>query len=218
MRFGAAAVDGGYSAAGMVALHAPDFRQALAALARYKRLTCPELVEVEIDGGEAAVRYRWLEATGAVPRLLVDMTMASLREVARRGTAGKAVPLRLELSRRSRDRALLERHFECPVIFGASHDAIIFDRGVLDVPLVTADSGAFSRLLADLEHRITQGEGLTPIVGEVRIAIARQLSEGRRPGSAAVARRLGANPRTLQRRLDASSSQPPREGRSQIIA
>jgi hypothetical protein len=84
----------GYGVAAIVALPAPDFRSAFAALSRYKSLTCPELVEVEVKGSEAIVRYRWLQATGPVPRLLVDMTMASLRQLALRGTGGKVRPIR----------------------------------------------------------------------------------------------------------------------------
>ena len=83
IRFGDEGIARGYGVAAIVALHAPDFCHALAALSRYKSLTCPELVEVEVKGGEAVVRYRWLQAMGPVPRMLVDMTMASLRQLAR---------------------------------------------------------------------------------------------------------------------------------------
>jgi AraC-like DNA-binding protein len=202
LRFGAEGIDRGYGVAGIVALHAPDFRHALAALSRYKRLTCPELVEVEIEGEKAIVRYRWLQATGEAPRLLVDTTMASLRELARRGTAGKAAPIRLELARRPMDRALLGRHFGCTIVFGAAHDAMVFDRATLDLPFVTADGGAFAQVLEGLEKRLAEGEGFSALVGELRVAIARQLSEGCRPSLAAVARRLKLSSRTLQRRLD----------------
>ena len=114
IRFGDEGIARGYGVAAIVALHAPDFHSALAALSRYKSLTCPELVEIEASGGEALVRYRWLQATGQVPRLLVDVTMASLRQLAWRGTGGKVAPMRLELARRPSDQELLRRHFGCP--------------------------------------------------------------------------------------------------------
>jgi AraC-like DNA-binding protein len=202
LRFGADGIARGYGVASIVALHAPDFRHALAALARYKRLTCPELVEVDLEGDEVIVRYRWLQATGEVPRLLVDTTLASLMELARRGTAGRVAPIRLELARRPMDRALLRRHFECALVFGAAHDAMVFDRAALDVPFVTADDGAFAHVLADLENDVAEGTGFSAIVGDVRVAIARQLSEGRKPSIAAIARRMLLSSRTLQRRLD----------------
>lgn len=201
IRFGEEGIARGYGVAAIVALHAPDFRSALAALSRYKSLTCPELVEVEVKGGEAVVRYRWLQAIGPVPRLLVDMTMASLRQLAWRGTGGTVTPIRLELTRRPIDEELLHRHFGCPIVFGAASDAMVFDRAALDVPFLTADGGAFAHVLGGLEQRIRDGEGFPAFVGEVCVAIARQLSEGRRPSVAAVAGRLNLSTRTLQRRL-----------------
>lgn len=206
LRFGAEAFSGGYSVASVVALHAPDFRHALAALSRYKRLTCPELVEIESSGNEVHVSYRWLHASAGAPRLLVDMTMASLKELARRGTAGRVAPIRVELARRPMDRALLRRHFECPIVFDTAYDVMVFERAALDVPFVTADGGAFAHVLDGFEKRIAEGEGLPVLTGEVRIAIARQLSEGRRPSVTEVARRLGHSSRTLQRRLDESGT------------
>lgn len=202
LRFGSEGIARGYGVAAIVALHAPDFGQALAALSRYKRLTCPELVEVEIAGEEASVRYRWLQATREVPRLLVDTTMASLAAMALRGSGGLIAPIRLELARRAMDGALLRDYFGCPIVFGASHDAMIFDRAALEMPFVTADGGAFAHVLADFEQRLADGEGFSGLVGEVRMTIARQLSEGRQPSIAAVARRLAVSRRTLQRRLD----------------
>ena len=201
IRFGDEGIARGYGVAAIVALHAPDFRSALAALSRYKSLTCPECVEVEAKGDEAIVPYRWLQATGPVPRLLVDMTMASLRRLARRGTGGKVAPIRLELTRRPSDEALLRRHFGCSVVFGAASDAMVFDRAALDVPIVTADGGAFAHVLGGLEQRIRAGEGFPAFVGEVCVAIARQLSEGREPSVAAVAGRVNLSTRTFQRRL-----------------
>ena len=206
LRFGTEGVHRGYAVAAIVALHAPDFHHALTALSRYKRLTCPELVEIEIEGDEVSVRYRWLEATGDVPRLLVDTTMASLNALARRGSGGRISPIRLELARKPADRMQLSRHFECPIVFGATENTMVFARAALDVPFVTADGGAFESLIQGFEARIADGEGFSTLVGELRVAIARHLSEGRRPGVAEIARRLGLSSRTLQRRLDGSGT------------
>jgi AraC-like DNA-binding protein len=201
LRFGADGIASGYSVAGLVALHAPTLRAALAALGRYKRLTCPEIVEVECAGDEARVRYRWLQATGLVPRFLTDMTLASLRELVRQGTTGAVTPRRLELTRRPRDEALLAKHFGCPILFQAPHDAMVFDSSALDARFVTSDAPAFERVLTGVEERLRQGEGFSGSVGEIRVAIARELSEGRAPTITRVARCLRVSPRTLQRRL-----------------
>ena len=83
---------------------------------------------------------------------------------------------------------------------------MVFDRAALDIPFLTADGGAFAHVLDGLEQRVRDGEGFSRLVGEVRVAIARQLSEGGRPSVAAVARRLKVSSRTLQRRLDESKT------------
>ncbi len=203
LRFGASGITSGYGVASIVALHAPDFRTALSTLARYKRLTCPELIEIEVQDNEATVRYRWLRAASQAPRLLVDMTMASLNELARTGTGAKISPIRLELSRPPMDQKLLRDHFGCPVLFGAMSDAMVFEQTALDSPFVTADGDAFTRILKELDQQLAQGAGYPVRIAEVRVAIARQLSEGRQPCIAAVAGRLNVSKRTLQRRLAA---------------
>lgn len=211
LRFGAEAIARGHGVGSLVALHAPDLRAALASLSRYKRLTCPERIEVDTRGGEAVVRYRWLQATTAPPRLLVDMTLAALKEMARQGSGGRIAPVRLELARRPADRALLSDHFGCSIVFGASDDAMVFEAEALDTPFVTADGGAFGRVLQRLEDRLVDGDGFSAVVADVRVAIARLLSEGRRPALEGVARHLGVSGRTLQRRLDDSGASFQRE-------
>lgn len=206
LRFGAGGIVGGHGIAGIVALHAPDLRRALASLARYKRLTCPERVDVETACGEVFVRYRWLQATGAVPRMLVDMVLASLAELARVGTGGRVRPIRIELARRPGHDDILRGHFGCPLTFGAAQDAMVFEPAALDVPFVTADAAAFAHVLDGMEQRLGDGQGFPAFLGDVRIAIARQLSAGAKPGVAAIARRLGLSTRTLQRRLDESQT------------
>src|SRR6185437_16036737 len=70
----------------IAALRAPDLGEALKTMGRYKRLVCPEQIEVDRASQEAAVRFHWILAGAAVPRLLVDATFASLLAVARIGT------------------------------------------------------------------------------------------------------------------------------------
>lgn len=206
LRFGAAGIARGYGVAALVALHAPDLRAAIGALARYKRLTCPELVELDVAGDEATVRYRWLQASGEVPRLLADTVLASLAALARHGTGGQVTPLRVELARRPADAALLRAHFGCPIRFGAAHDAMVFAADALDRPFVNADGGAFARLLPGLEGRLASADGATLLRGEVRVAIARRMSEGRAPAIGAVAAQMELSARTLQRRLGAAGT------------
>ena len=198
---GAEAPASGYSVASSAALHAPTLAKALATLARYKRLTCPEIVEVTVRGNEASVRFHWTLATTEVPRLLVDSTFASFVALAGLGTGGRAPPLRIELARRARDAPMLRAHFGCPVVFGAPIDQIVFAESALSLPFVTANAEAFSRIVPGLEAQLVGRSQRQSVRNDVRVAIARNMSSGARPTVDDVARRLRVSPRTLQRRL-----------------
>ena len=72
LRIGAETAHGQLDIMSLAALHSANFRDALAKLGRYKRLSCPEEVNVDINGAEASVTFRWLLADGAIPDLLAD--------------------------------------------------------------------------------------------------------------------------------------------------
>jgi AraC-like DNA-binding protein len=190
----------GYSIATATALYAATLGEALETVARYKRIACPEDVDVEIARGEVSIRFHWILATTEAPRLLVDSAFASFASLARTGTDGKAAPARVELARRRADAALLRTHFECPIAFGATVDRLIFHRSALATPFVTADVEAFSRVVPGLEAELVGRSRTRSLRDDVRVAIARNMSRGR-PSVEVVARRLHLSPRTLQRRL-----------------
>jgi AraC-like DNA-binding protein len=188
----------GRSVASEAALQAPTLGDALRTLGRYKRLSCPEDVLVEISGGEASVRFDWILATDEVPAILVDAIFASHVALVAHGTGGKVAPLRLELARKRRHAQMLHAQFKCPIVFGAARDRVVFAERALALPLVTANRAAYERLVPGLEARLA---GKRSLVGDVRIAIARTISAGARPSVDTVAHRLETSPRTLQRRL-----------------
>jgi NAD(P)-dependent dehydrogenase (short-subunit alcohol dehydrogenase family) len=124
--------------------------------------------------------FHWILATTKLPRILVDSTFASFAALARVGTGTKVAPIRIELARRAADGAMLRAHFGCRIVFGASLDRIMFDAGALDVPFVTADAGAFSRVVPGLEAQLV-GRGRSPSLrDDVRFSIARNMSSGAR--------------------------------------
>ena len=188
----------GRSVAAQAALQAPTLGEALQAIARYKRLSCPEEVLVEVRDGEPSVRFDWVLATGEVPPILVDAVFASNVALVARATAGKARPVRIELARQRRHARLLREHFRCPIVFGATHDRIVFAAGALALPLVTAARDAYAQLVPGLEARLAARR---TVVADLRIAIARTMSAGARPTIDTIADRLGTSARTVQRRL-----------------
>ena len=198
---GAGTGDGcGFSVASTAARHAADFGAAMRTLARYKRLTCPEILEIETARGEVAIRCNWFLAEEAVPRLLVDSAFSTFLALARNGDRN-AVPLRVELARVKRDATLYRQHFGCEIRFGAPFDRIVFDEKLLAIPFRTHDGDALARLVPGLEAALAEHAKEGSFRADVRLAIARQMTSGDRPSIDKVARRLGASSRTLQRRL-----------------
>lgn len=183
----------------MAALHAADLGDALRKKARYKRLSCPQDITVEIRGGEARVRYHWTRAEGELPMLLVDTTFANTLALARRGTGTQVTPLRLELARRRVDPAALTRHFGCPIRFDAPADVLVFDAAALAIPFVTHNADLVAMLLPGLEAALDERPGRT-LADDVRLALRRRMT-GERPSVDQLARDLHIAPRTLQRRL-----------------
>src|SRR5678816_611074 len=113
------------------------FGDALQRLARYKQLTCPEEIRVHRKAREASVEFFFIEAQEPQPNILVDLGLSWILSVGRRGTDGEITPLRLELTRPVKHRALLERHFGCRVRFKTDRNALVFRSSDLDRPFVT---------------------------------------------------------------------------------
>lgn len=184
----------------LAALSAKSLRDALARLARYKQLTCPEAVEVTERGDEARVLFRWLLAEETEPPVLIDICFAAVARIAHRGTDALVGPTRLELRGAPRGDRLHESHFQCPVRFGARRNSIVFRRSELDRPFVTHNPDLLAAVAPQLEAELAQSVGSKAIPEQVK-GILKRLIAGRRPGIEDVARELRLSTRTLQRRL-----------------
>ncbi|MCY1054993.1 AraC family transcriptional regulator [Nannocystis sp. SCPEA4] len=200
LRLGAEALPHKYDIASMAALHSPSVAEALAKIAKYKRLVCPEELSVVVRRGEARLRFHWLLAEGDPPRFLVDGTFASVLAMLRRGTQKPIAPLRLELARRRSDVPLLTRHFGCELRFDAAVDLLVLPAAVLAEPFVTHNADLLALLLPGLDAELDALAARRSLVDDVRLALRRHMC-GERPSVDKVARELRVSPRTLQRRL-----------------
>ena len=189
-----------YDAIGMTAISARSLRDALARLARYKQLTCPEELRVTERGDECRVRFRWLLAEETEPPVLTDLCFAWVVAIARRGTGDQVSPRRLELRGGSRDRRMYEAHFGCPARFEGRENTIVFAKADLDRPFVTHNAELLAALAPQLDAELSQALASNAIGEQVKGILKQQLA-GRRPGIGDVARELRLSSRTLQRRL-----------------
>jgi AraC-like DNA-binding protein len=176
------------------------FGDALQRLARYKQLTCPEEIRVSRKAQETSVEFFFVEAKEAQPDIMVDLGLSWILCVGRRGTDGEITPLRLELTRPAKHRALLERHFGCPVRFKASRNALVFRSSDLDRPFVTHNEELVTIIGTHLESELKAGNASVDVGQQVKESLRRSLA-GKRPTLQDVAQELGLSARTLQRRL-----------------
>ncbi|WP_052574127.1 AraC family transcriptional regulator [Haloferula sp. BvORR071] len=189
-----------YHPAAVAAVCSRSYHDALQRMARYKQLTCPEEVRISVARDEAMVEFIYHEATDDEPEVLIDMALAWILSVGRRGTNGQIIPLRLELKRPARHRELLESHFGCRVKFKAGRNALLFRKADLARPFVTYNEELLALIGAQLETEL-EAERSTANLGEqVKRTLKRSLA-GKRPTLQEVARELGMSTRTLQRKL-----------------
>lgn len=177
-----------------------SFRDAVGRMARYKQLTCPEEIRVDEGRGESAVAFVFLLARGTEPAVLVDLCLAWVLAIGRRGTGEALVPLRVELARPAAQRRRLEAHFGCRVRFGADRNALVFRTSDLERPFVTRNAELLAMLAPQLDAELGTRSAAVRLGERVKATIKRLLA-GQRPSLHDVARQLGLSARTLQRRL-----------------
>src|SRR5882672_5277376 len=95
LRLGVEALTDYENVASLAALHSATLGEGLRKLARYKRLVCPEKIYIDVDQGEAQLRFEWLLANDDPPALLTDLIFAGVVSLAQRGTMTPVRPRRL---------------------------------------------------------------------------------------------------------------------------
>ena len=191
---------------GLAALSSENFGSAVEQMARYKQLTCPEEILQEKDDQEWSIQFRWLLADEVEPPVLNECCFAWVLSIARHGTSTRLSPLRVELVQPRPHLKIIERHFGCPVVCGASRNAIVFRAADAQRPFVTRNAELLGMLAPQFEEELKRENGDENFVERVRIAVQQKLT-GRRPTIEDLADELHTSSRTLQRRLqDAGSS------------
>lgn len=189
-----------YSPIAIAALYTRSFRDALNRIARYKRLTGPQEIRIAERGKECAVEFVWLLAETAEPHALIDMCFAWAVAIGQRGTGRAINPLRVEFRRREANRRLYEKHFGCPVKFGARHNKLFFRVEDVNQPFVTHNPDLLDLVAPQLEAELTQQLADKSLKEQVKGILKRVLA-GQKPRLEDVALELRVSTRTLQRRL-----------------
>ncbi len=174
-------------------------------LARYKKLTAPEEILSKLGKQEFSVAFRWLLAVEAEPHVLTDYCFSWMISLARHGTGTQLNPLRVEYVQQRSNLRTLERSFGCKVDGGTSRNAIIFRASDATAPFVTCNVELLDLLAPQFEEQLREHKEEDSFVALVRRAIQDRLT-GQRPSMDVISEALHMSPRTLQRRLQESSS------------
>ena len=184
----------------LAALSTATFGEAMRQMARYKQLSCPEEIIHEIDETEWSIHFRWILAGGVEPAVLTDLCFAWVLCVVRHGTGTRLSPLRLEFVRPPAHEKIFQRHFDCPIVFNAARNAMIFRVSDAALPFVTRNAELLAMLAPQFDQELKQRKDQETFPERVRSAIQRKLA-GQRPRIEEIARELHISSRTLQRRL-----------------
>ena len=185
---------------GLAALSTENFGAGISQMARYKQLTCPEEILQQVNDDEWSVQFRWLLANESEPPVLIECCFAWVLSIGRLGTGTRLKPLRVEFVQSRAHLKILERHFGCPVVCGATRNAIVFRAADAQWPFVTRNAELLGMLAPQFEKELKQENSDENFIERVRLAIQQQLT-GRRPTIDDIADALHISIRTLQRRL-----------------
>src|SRR3954449_10511992 len=174
-------------------------------MARYKKLTAPEEILVELDGEEFTVGFRWLLAVDAEPLTLTDYCFSWMRSLARHGSGTQLNPLRAEYVQQRTNIRQIELSLDCEVIVGAPQNVIVFRSSDATKPFVTRNTELLDLLAPQFEEQLRQYKEEDGFIELVRRTIQDRLT-GHRPSIGDVSQALHMGPRTLQRRLQDSGS------------
>jgi len=190
-----------FGVVGFAAMTSPNFGAALARIARYNALVSGCTLDILLDGEQAEVRVRYDGPLRPYSRCRLDIQMGSLLAFGRTFTERQIVPLHLLLAcPPPPHHALYAQVFACPARFGQPHDAIVFRRADLELPLVSGNPNMAGLFEHEAERHVAAWQAPPSTADQVREALRERL-RGELASIGAVARELCVSERTLQRRL-----------------
>jgi AraC-like DNA-binding protein len=188
---------------GMLAMTSSTVGDSLARSVKYSRVLKDDVfARMHVDADDLVIEL-WTREP--LTRAIADASLYAFPHFFEEWT-GRAVTPKAVFFRHARpaDTSEYDR-FGCPVRFEHAVDAIVFDRAVWTVPLLTAqpEVAAYLETVADVWMRdLDAAEGSLDLRTRVVTAVRAALAEGRFD-VADVARSMGMSARTLQRALAA---------------
>ncbi|RMG92580.1 MAG: AraC family transcriptional regulator [Candidatus Dadabacteria bacterium] len=199
LRLGSAISLEAFDPAVFAALCSPDLNTAFRRIGRYKRLVCPLAMHLQVGPRSTVVEIEWLDATVDPPAALVGTEVVFLVGLARLATRHRVEPLAVGSPRALEPAEAYADYFGVPV-GRAPRARVEFRAEDAARPFLTANEAVWSFFEPELQKRLAALEEGASMTERVRGALLELLPSGS-ASLEAVARRLGASPRTVQRRL-----------------
>jgi AraC-like DNA-binding protein len=188
---------------GYIIMKSPTLGEAMQRAERYHSIwNAGASYNLTIEGELARLAYQYVECNPDSCRQDCEATLAIVVNFGRLVTGVDWTPRSVNF--RHRAPADISEHlriFRAPVYFGRQQNELIFDRYVLDLPVIKADPNLFfvlDRHARDMLTKLrTHGDSLG---ARVRRLLDEALRGGD-PGLEAIAKQMSMSARTLQRRL-----------------
>lgn len=206
LRFVQATIQAGHQPLIIAASYAATYREAFATIVRLKRCFMPEVFVIEDNRNEVSISKIWPHARTPEPYSSVDVGLALIIGIGRKGT-GKAInPLRIELARTAPVSNAYRDYFQCPIRYGAPKNRIVLRAADFALPFPGHNQELLEILTPALAAAFDEDQlGRVSFTGQLKIVLKRHLASGR-PDVSKVAQDLGMSERTLQRRITAEGA------------
>jgi len=185
--------------------HAPNYREALNRLSRYKQLCTPERILISEEGENCTIEFEWLYSDLPEPSMLSSYLMAFLVEIGRRGTGKHLVARHVEFLDPINDLKGLEDYFGCPIQIGAKRNRLTLLRSDLDTTFISYNAELLDILTPALDRSLDEQKSKNSISEIVKEIIKQHLTGGR-PKIQDISKELCISERTLQRKLSDSGT------------
>lgn len=173
--------------------------EAVGRVATYKRLIAPATLHVDIGRRGTALELEWLDTTDAPPAALIDGELAFFVQLARLGTRARVCPVEVRTPRLVAPREAYVEHFGIAATEGP-RPRVVFRPEDATLPFLTANAKMWDIFEPELRRRLSELDDAASCTDRVRAALLELLPAGA-VSMDAVARKLGASARTIQRRL-----------------
>jgi hypothetical protein len=191
-----------FDVVGYLAYHAQTARESLSVFFRYYRVVCdlepPQLLE---DGEQARFVCRFPRTSETCDRARAEFALARLASLARNALGRPASTRIVTFEHQAPEYASeYQRIFGRRVQFGQPLNSIVFDRQLLDNPLLHDNPQLFRVLEEQAEQRLRTLREPDRVSTRIHALVLDQRGEGGFDMES-LARQLGMSARTLRRRL-----------------